>query len=68
MERPFVRIPKGATEFVDGKQNCFKVLRKCLDNEPKLNVITTFFMEGVGFAYTGEIYHKTTTYAYIYLY
>lgn len=68
MERPFVRIPKGSTELIYGKKNCFKVLRKCLDNEPKKNVITTFFMEGVGFSYTGEIYHKTTTYAYIYLY
>lgn len=70
-----VYIPNGGCELVivngEPKNQCVKVNRQLLitsDNqEPKKNETLTVFMPN-GFFYNGEIYLKTRTYAYIYLY
>lgn len=68
----FMSIPSGCCELVlennEPKRNCFKVNRNVLENEPKKNVMLNIYMEGSGFTYNGEIYHKSVSYVYIYLY
>jgi len=71
--KDFMSIPAGCCELVlesngESKRNCFKVNRNILENEPKKNVMINIFMEGSGFAYNGEIYHKSADYVYFYLY
>ena len=68
----FMSIPTGCCELVlennEPKRNCFKVNRSILKNEPKKNIMLNIYMEGSGFTYHGEIYHKNIEYVYVYLY
>lgn len=65
-------VPNGCLELViegnEPKRNCFKVMRQIVASEPKKGQQIQVLMEGTGFTYNGEIYHKTNDYIYIYLY
>lgn len=70
-----IYIPNGGCELVstNGQQeeNSIKINRQLLitnnDKEPKKHEMVKVFMPN-GFMYNGQIYLKTRTYAYLYLY
>lgn len=65
-------IPNGCVEYVfegnDIKPNHFKIARENALKAPKKGEQVQFYMEGSGYSYNGEIYHKTKDYIYIYIY
>lgn len=67
--KDLLSIPMGCCERVSEHSNhLFKLCRKVVSNEPKKGKQINILMEGTGFIYHGEIYHKTKDYLYFYLY
>lgn len=65
MGKDLLEIPMGVCEPIDNKR--FMVARNLLDHEPKKNEPINILFSS-GFIYNGEIYHKTNTHVYVYLY